>query len=129
MTIRYGATRTRPRTSGPFDFMIIRRIGRYEPSSRRGLSRVDGPGSSSRRRRSVVVVHGRILSVVIEPKAISSKPTSAKSSAAEPTAGEASIEATTMEAASAKTAFMAAAASERHSRLNQADCRKYEQRL
>ena len=41
-------------------------------------------------------------------------------SAAEPTAGEASIEATIMEAASAKTAFMAAAASERHSRLNQA---------
>jgi hypothetical protein len=50
-----------------------------------------------------------------------------KISAAEPTAGEASIEATIMEAASAKTAFMAAAASERHSRLNQADCRKYEQ--
>jgi hypothetical protein len=43
-----------------------------------------------------------------------------KISAAEPTAGEASIEATIMEAASAKTAFMAAAASERHSRLNQA---------
>jgi hypothetical protein len=70
----------------------------------------------------VIAVRVRIVSAVIGPKAKSSKPTSAKSSSAEPTASEASMEAT-----AAKTASMATAtASERHSRLDQADCSKYE---
>jgi hypothetical protein len=66
-----------------------------------------------------------MVSAVIEPKAISSKPPFAKSSSAEPTAIEGSMKTATLEAASAKTASMAttttAAASGRHSRLNQAD--------
>ena len=108
--------------------MIIRRLGLDESSSRKGSSRGDGPGNSRRRRssrctRKDSIRRNRAQSHILQ--------THVREILLRGTRRHRSLhESRHAEAASAKTASMAttaATASGRHSRLNQADCRKYEQ--
>jgi hypothetical protein len=80
------------------------------------------------------------VAIVAASISIAAKSSTAECSAAEPTSAEpptvetASAKTTSMETSTAKTASMATAtatatASERYSRLDQDDCRKYEQRF